>query len=64
MALFKFSHRYKDKELKRSVEADEPVEMTIKRADEIVDTVRKVKGYEDFHYERLDKPKKRDADGN
>lgn len=64
MALFKFSHRYKDKELKRPVEANEPVEMTIKRADEIVGTVQKVKGYEDFNYERLDKPKKRDADGD
>lgn len=56
MAEFKFNKPYKDKELDRLVNANEKVKMTIKRADEIVETVRQSKGYEDFHYERLDKP--------
>lgn len=56
MAEFKFNKPYKDKELDRLVNTNERVEMTIKRADEIVKTVRQAKGYEDFEYERLDKP--------
>lgn len=56
MAVFKFSHKYRDKELEREVAVGEEVEMTIKRADEVVKNVQSQKGYEDFAYERLDKP--------
>lgn len=60
MAKFKFNKDYRDKELKREVRANEPVEMTIKRADEVVKNIRdqstNFEGYEDFSYERLDKP--------
>ena len=57
MAEVKFNKKYRDKELKREVEADEPIEMTVTRADEIVKTIRSknIKGYENFGYERLDK---------
>lgn len=61
MAKVKFNMNYKDKELKRVVKANEPVEMTVKRADEIVKTVKgqsdKFKGYDKFAYERLDQEK-------
>lgn len=63
MAEFTFNKQYNDLEKKRVVKADEPVEMTIKRADEVVEKVRKqakeVKRfaeYADFNYERLDVP--------
>nr|WP_289038274.1 hypothetical protein [uncultured Allobacillus sp.] len=57
MAKVKFNKVYHDKELGRKVEADEPVEMTLERADEVVKNIRdqKVKGYGEFNYERLDK---------
>lgn len=58
MAMVKFNKEYKDNQLKRNVKANEPVEMTLKRADELVETIRaqsdKFKGYEDFDYERTD----------
>ena len=67
MAVFKFNKEYRDKELKRSVKAYEPVEMTIKRADEIVKNIRKqsdkFQGYEEFEYERIDN-KEQPADEN
>lgn len=56
MAEFKFNKDYKDRELKRTIKANEPVEMTIKRADEVIENIRSqnFKGYEDFEYERID----------
>lgn len=58
MAVFKFNKDYKDKELNRLVKANEPVEMTVKRADEVVKNIReqadKFKDYADFDYERID----------
>lgn len=66
MAIFKFNKNYRDKELNREVKANEPVEMTIKRADEVVKTVRKqsdkFRGYEEFEYERIDN-KEQPAEG-
>ncbi|WP_164219293.1 hypothetical protein [Virgibacillus sp. YIM 98842] len=68
MAVFKFNKNYRDKELKREVKANEPVEMTVKRADEVVKNIRnqsnKFKGYEDFEYERLDKDEEKTPDDN
>ena len=55
MAKVKFNKTYKDLELDRIVKADEEVEMTLKRADELVETISKKAS--DFNYERLDKPK-------
>lgn len=59
MAVFKFNKDYRDKELGRAVKANEPVEMTVERADEVVKNIReqsgKHKGYENFSYERVDK---------
>lgn len=67
MATFKFNKDYRDKELKRDVKANENVEMTVKRADEVVKNIRKqsdkFKGYEDFAYERVDKEEKQEEDG-
>lgn len=58
MAVFKFNKNYRDKELKREVKAGEEVEMTIKRADEVVKNIRdqvdKFKDYANFGYERID----------
>ncbi|GAB3801621.1 hypothetical protein [Virgibacillus kimchii] len=65
MAVFKFNKNYRDKELKREVQANEPVEMTVKRADEVVKNIRnqsdKFKGYEGFGYERVDKEDKEEG---
>lgn len=62
MAEVRFNKTYRDKELNREVKAHEPVEMTVKRADEIVKNVRsqsdKFEGYEDFDYERIEKQEK------
>lgn len=59
MAKIKFSHDYKDKELGRTIKANTPVEMTLKRADEAVENVKaqteKFPEYKNFGYERLDK---------
>lgn len=62
MAEFMFNKDYRDRELKRVVKANEPVEMTVKRADEVVKNIadQKVKGYEKFNYERLDKEKQKE----
>ncbi|WP_203334354.1 hypothetical protein [Planococcus beigongshangi] len=64
MAVFKFNRNYRDKELKQEVKAGEEVEMTIKRADEVVKNIRSQSGvykeYEDFGYERLDKDPPKD----
>ncbi len=54
MAKVKFNKTYKDLELDRIVKADEEVEMTLKRADELVETISKQAS--DFNYKRLDKP--------
>lgn len=58
MVMVKFNKDYKDKELKKVVKANEEIEMTVKRANELVETIRaqsdKFKGYEDFDYERTD----------
>lgn len=63
MAKVKFSHDYEDYELERKVKAKEPVDMTLKRADEIVEKIRGQalnhpnKGYEQFGYERVEENK-------
>lgn len=61
MAKVKFNKSFKDVEKGERVGANEPVEMTLKRADEIVEKVRKqsdkFEGYNDFSYERVGKPK-------
>lgn len=61
MAKVKFNKPFFDSEKDERVGANEPVEMTLKRADEIVEKVRKqsdkFEGYADFSYERVDKPK-------
>lgn len=69
MAEFTFNRPYKDLKLKRVVKANEPVEMTIKRADEVVENVRKqaedeqrFAEYADFAYERLDIPEDKTDD--
>lgn len=69
MAEFTFNRPYKDLKLKRVVKANEPVEMTIKRADEVVEKVRKqaekeerFAEYKDFAYERLDAPEDKAKD--
>ena len=61
MATVKFNKVYKDKKLKKVVKSNEPVEMSIERADEIVKKVKsqKVKGYEDFGYEVIKKEEKK-----
>lgn len=56
MALLKFNNNYKDKELGRVVKADEEIDITLKRADEIVKKLKgNYKGYDNFDYERVDK---------
>ena len=69
MAEFTFNRPYKDLKLKRVVKANEPVEMTIKRADEVVENVRKqaedeqrFAEYADFAYEHLDVPEDKTDD--
>lgn len=59
MALVKFNQKYRDLELGRIVEADEEIEMTLKRADELVETINKQ--VEGFSYERLDEPETRET---
>ena len=53
--ILKFNKPYKDHELGRRVEADEEVEMTVKRAKALVRTIREsgFKGYEDFDFEKV-----------
>lgn len=55
MAIVRFNRTFTDLELNRRVKAGEKVEMTLKRADELVDTISKKAP--EFNYERLDKPK-------
>lgn len=64
MAIVKFNKPYQDKELERLINADEELEMTLKRADEIVKNIgnQRVKGYEDFGYERIDKKDQSDEE--
>ena len=64
MAVVKFNKDYKDNELKRLVRAGEEVDMTIKRADNIVKSIKNqsnanriYEDYKDFDYERVDKSK-------
>lgn len=62
MVVVKFNKNYRDKELKQEVKAGEEVEMTLKRADEVVKNIRSQSGvykeYTDFSYERVEeKPK-------
>lgn len=64
MAVVKFNRDYRDIELKRLVRAGEEVDMTIKRADSIVKSIKNqsnankiYKNYKDFDYERVDKSK-------
>lgn len=64
MAVVKFNKDYKDNELKRLVRAGEEVDMTIKRADDIVKNIknqsnanRTYKDYKDFGYERVETKK-------
>lgn len=60
MAQVKFNKTYKDLEKDKIIEAGEEVEMTLKRADEVVNKLKDEEGYEGFEYERLDSPKKSD----
>lgn len=68
MALVKFNKSYQDHELERKVEANEEVEMTVKRADELVKVIRSQaymhKGYDDFDYERLDKGDEKESEND
>mgnify|MGYP001463910572 CR=1 FL=1 len=64
MAVVKFNRDYRDIELKRLVRAGEEVDMTIKRADSIVKSIKNqsttnkiYKDYKDFNYKRVDKSK-------
>lgn len=60
MAKVKFNNVYRDSKLNRLVKANEPIEMTLERADEVVEIIKskKVKGYENFNYERVEEQKK------
>lgn len=59
MVLVKFNNNYRDKELKREIKANEPVEMTLARADEVVKNIteqaEKFPGHKNFKYDRVDK---------
>ena len=46
MAKVKFNNVYRDSKLNRLVKANEPIEMTLERADEVVEIIKskKVKG--------------------
>ena len=61
MVLMKFNKDFKDKETGKLVEANKPVEVTLKRADEIVANITKLtetetrfKAWEGFSYERVE----------
>lgn len=56
MAKFKVLKPYKDLEIGRKLEENEEVEMTIKRADEVAETLRK-KGFKGKFLERIDNKK-------
>lgn len=55
MAKMKFSHAFKDLEKGKVIKAGEEVEYTLKRANEIVAKIQKLKGYDGFNYTRTDK---------
>lgn len=64
MAIYLTPIRVKDKETKEVYVPKEEFEMTVKRAEELEKNIRKIKGYEDFTLERVDKPKKQnDTEG-
>ena len=64
MALVKFNKEFKNKETNEVVEANQEVDITLKRADEIVENIqkqtKKFPEYKDFGYERV---KKDEVDG-
>lgn len=55
MAKFKASHNFKGLQEKKTFGANKEIELTVKRAEEIQETIRKQKGFEEFTLERLDK---------
>lgn len=64
MAIYLTPKKVKDKETKELYEPGKEFEMTVKRAEELEKNIRKIKGYEDFTLERVDKPKKQnDTEG-
>lgn len=54
MAQFKVLKPYRDKDIGRELKANEEVEMTVKRANEVADTLKK-KGFKGDFLERIDK---------
>lgn len=54
MVKVKFNKNFKDLKENRRVKAGEEIEMTLKRADELVKTISKKAP--DFKYERTDEP--------
>lgn len=62
MAKLQFNNKFRDKKTNKVVQANEPIEMTLTRADEVVKNIKgKHKGYEEFGYERLDVEEKEEA---
>lgn len=61
MALVKFNKEFKNKETNEIVEANQEIDITLKRADEIVENIhkqtRKFPKYKNFGYERTKKDK-------
>lgn len=59
MALVKFNKEFKNKETNEIIEANQEVDITLKRADEIVENIRKqtrkFPKYKNFGYERVKK---------
>ncbi len=55
LAKFKASHKFKGVHEKKTFEANKEIELTVKRAEEIQENIRKQKGFEEFTLERLDK---------
>lgn len=55
MVLVAFNKKFINKDTNKIVEANEPIEMTKKRADEVVNTIKGSReDYEDFDYERAE----------
>ena len=59
MAKFKVLKPYRDKELKKKLVANDEVEMTVKRSEEIHDTLKE-KGYDLPFLERIEEDEKGD----
>lgn len=58
MALVKFNKDFTNKDNDEIVHAQQVIEMTLKRADEVVENIKgKHKGYEQFGYERVEEGK-------